>query len=96
MNEKEVKEIVEKIKHPEIDASLVELGMIENIKLEGNKVSLTMVFPFPGVPIKYMLMESVRQPLEKTGLNVEITERTMTQEELNEFFKMEQEKWKGM
>jgi len=96
MNEEEVKEIIGKVMHPEVDASLVELGMVENVEVKGNKVSLTMVFPFSGVPIKYMLMESVKEPLEKLGLEVEIKERTMSQEELQNFFKMEQEKWKGM
>jgi len=96
MNEEEVKKIIGKVRHPEIDASLVELGMVENVEVKGNKVSLTMVFPFPGVPIKYMLIESVKEPLEKLGLEVEIKERTMSEEELQNFFKMEQEKWKGM
>ena len=96
MNEEEVKEIIGKVMHPEIDASLMELGMIKDIKLEGNRVSLTMVFPFPGVPIRDMLMESVKKPLEELGLQVEINETVMTQEELQNFFKMEQEKWKGM
>ncbi len=96
MDEKEVMEIIGQVMHPEIDASLMELGMIKDIKLEGNKVSLTMVFPFPGVPIREMLMESVRKPLEEQGLQVEINEAVMNQEELQNFFKMEQEKWKGM
>ncbi len=95
MNEEEVKEIVGKVMHPEVNASLVELGMIENIKMKGNKVSLTMVFPFAGVPIKYMLMESIKEPLEQQGLEVEINERTMNEDELQKFLKMEQEKWKG-
>lgn len=96
MNEEEVKEIVGKVMHPEIDASLVELGMVENVEVKENKVSLTMVFPFAGVPIKHMLMESIREPLEQQGLEVEMSERTMSQDELQKFFKMEQEKWKGM
>jgi len=96
MNEEEVKEIIGQVMHPEIDASLMELGMIKDIKLEGNKVSLTMVFPFPGVPIRDMLIESVKKPLEELGLQVEINEAVMNQEELQNFFKMEQEKWKGM
>ena len=96
MDEKEVMEIIGQVMHPEIDASLMELGMIKDIKLEGNKVSLTMVCPFPGVPIREMLMESVRKPLEEQGLQVEINEAVMNQEELQNFFKMEQEKWKGM
>ena len=42
------------------------------------------------------LIESIKEPLEKMGMEVEITERTMSQDELQKFFKMEQEKWKGM
>ena len=70
--------------------------MVENVEVKENKVSLAMVFPFAGVPIRYMFMESVKEPLEKLGLEAEITERTMSQDELQKLFKMEQEKWKGM
>ena len=94
MNEEEVKKVIGNVMHPEIDASLVDLGMIKNIKLDGKKVSMIMLFPFPGVPIKDMLMESVRQPLEKLGFEAEIKESVMSQEDLQKFFRMEQEKWK--
>ena len=69
---------------------------MENVEVKENKVSLAMVFPFAGVPIRYMLLGSVKGPLEKLGLEAEITERIMSQDELQNFFKMEQEKWKGM
>ena len=94
MNEKEVIKLLENVMHPEIDASLIELGMIKNVKLEGNKARITMAFPFPGIPIKDMLMNMVKQPLEEKGMEVEIEETIMSQEELQHFFKMEQEKWK--
>ncbi len=94
MNEEEVKKLLEKVMHPEIDASLVELGMIKKVEVEGNKARITMAFPFPGVPIKYMLMEMVKQPLQKAGLEVEVEETVMNEEELQHFFKLEQEKWK--
>ena len=42
MNEEEIKKIIEKVMHPEIDASLMELGMIKDIKIEGNKVRIKM------------------------------------------------------
>lgn len=94
MNEEEIKKIIEKIMHPEIDASLMELGMIKDIKIEGNKVRIKMAFPFPGVPIKYMLIEMVKQPLQEAGFEVEIEETIMNEEELQHFFKLEQEKWR--
>ena len=95
MNEKDVRKILEEVKHPEIDASLIELGMIKDVKVEENKAKITMAFPFPGIPIKDMLVDMVKQPLEKEGMKVEINERIMNENELQKFFKMEQEKWKG-
>jgi len=95
MDEKDIREVLEKVMHPEIDASLMELGMIKDIVVQGNNVSMTMAFPFPGVPIKDMLMESVEEPLKKLGLNVEIKTAVMNQDELQKFFQMEQEKWKA-
>ena len=53
-----------------------------------------MAFPFPGIPIKDMLMNMVKQPFEKKDIEVEVEETIMSQEELQHFFKMEQEKWK--
>lgn len=94
MNEKEVIKLLENVMHPEIDASLIELGMIKNVKVEGNKARITMAFPFPGIPIKDMLVNMVKQPLEKKDIEVEVEETVMNEEELQKFFKMEQEKWK--
>jgi len=94
MEEKEIMEILDRVKHPEIDASLVELGMIKEAKIEEDKIKITMAFPFPGVPIKYMLMEMVRQALVDTGKEIEINETVMNEEELQRFFKLEQEKWR--
>ena len=94
MDEEGVRKILEGVIHPEINANLLELGIIRDFSVDGNKVVVTMVFPFPGVPIKGMLMDSVRKPLEEDGLVVEIKEDVMNQEELQKFFKLEQEKWK--
>jgi len=94
MNEEEIMKRLEEVMHPEIDASLVELGMIKNVSIEGNKVKITMAFPFPGVPIKYMLMEMVKQALQDLKMEIEFEEAVMNEEELQHFFKLEQEKWK--
>ncbi len=88
------KKIIEGIKHPEIDASLVELGMIKDIKVESKKVSLKVLFPFPFVPIKDMIIQSIRKPLENEGFEVDIEEGVMTDEERERFFKLEREKWR--
>ena len=95
IKKEEVQKILAAVMHPTIGASLVELGMLRDVKLEGDKVTVTMVLPFPGVPIKEMLATNVRKPLEKEGLKVEIKEAVMNQGELERFLKMEQEKWQG-
>ena len=94
MDEKEIMNKLKQVMHPEIDASLVELGMIKEARIEDDKIKVTMAFPFPGVPIKYMLMEMVRQALNEFGKEIEIEETVMNEEELQHFFKLEQEKWK--
>ena len=90
-----IKKILKNIKHPEINASLIELGMIKDVEFKDGIVVVTMLFPFPGVPIRNMLIEAVKEPIEKEGLKVEIKEGVMNEKELQKFFKMEQEKWKG-
>ncbi len=94
MKKEEVMNILNKVMHPEINASLVELGMIKEVDVKENKVTITMAFPFPGVPIREMLIESVKKPLEDAGLDVEVKDTVMDRDELEKFFKLEQEKWK--
>lgn len=96
MSAEEIREVLKKVIHPEIDASLVELGMIKDVTVKGNKATVGMAFPFPGVPIKHMLVDSVREPLEKLGFQVEIKQSIMNQEELQKFLKMERDSWKGL
>jgi len=95
LSEKEALQVIGQVKHPAIDHTLVDLGMIRDIVVEGQSVTLTFVFPFAGIPIKEMLIDSVRQPLEKMGAEVDVSEVVMDQEELQKFLAMEKEGWKG-
>lgn len=83
------------VKHPAIDLSLLELGMLRNIVIDGNKISVEFVFPFPNIPIKEVLFASVREPLEAMGLTVSFTESLMTQDEVQRFLALETENWKN-
>lgn len=87
--------VVESVKHPAIDLSLVELGMIRNINVENDTVTMEFVFPFPNIPIKEMLFASVRTPLENMGFSVSFTEALMTQDEVQRFLSLETANWKG-
>lgn len=94
-SEKDLLQVVERVKHPAIDYTLIELGMIRDVSVEGRKVTLTFVLPFAGVPIKSMLIDSVRGPLEKLGAELEVSEAVMNPDELRKFQEMEHKGWKG-
>jgi len=95
ISKEDVQNALAKVRHPEIDRTLLDLGMIKEISVEENKVTIIMAFPFPNVPIADYLISSVKDPIEKLGAEVDVKTTVMSQEELERFFAMEQEYWKG-
>ena len=83
------------MKHSAIDRTLVDLGILKDITVKGNKVAITMAFPFAGIPIKEQLIASVREPIEKLGAEVEVEVTVMSEEERRTFLAMEEESWRG-
>ncbi len=94
ITEEAVRNALTQVKHPAIDRTLMELGILKDIAVEDGKVTITLAFPFPGIPIADLLVNSVREPVEKLGANVEVKTTVMTAEELQAFLAMEQEAWK--
>ena len=95
ISEQDVRTVLAWVKHPMIDRTLLDLGVIKDISVENNKVKITLAFPFPNIPIKEQLIDSVREPITKLGAEVEVKLIVMNQEELQKFLAMEQEAWKG-
>lgn len=87
--------VVAKVRHPEINRTLVELGMIRDITIKDNKVILTMALPFLGIPIKDYLVHSVEKVVTKLSTEIEIKLTEMNQEERAKFMAMAQENWIG-
>ena len=98
ISEEDVHRAIGQVMHPEISRSLVELGMVKDIALKDDEVSLTLVLPFLGIPasIKDYLVNSLRQAVMKLGAKVEIGIAEMNQQERQVFLAMEQEGWKGL
>jgi metal-sulfur cluster biosynthetic enzyme len=98
VKEEDVRKAIGQVMHPEISHTLVELGMVKDIALKGDEVTLTLVLPLLGIPvsIKDYLESSLRQAVIKLGLKAEIRIAEMNQEERLAFFAMEQEGWKGL
>ena len=93
ISEEKVRNAVAQVRHPAVDRTLMELGILKDITVEGDKVIITLAFPFPGIPIRELLVESVRKPVEEMGAKVEVKTTVMTAEELQAFLAMEQEAW---
>jgi len=49
---KDIENALLKIIHPEINYSLVKLGMIKDIKLNNNLIPVILALPFLKIPIK--------------------------------------------
>ena len=92
----EVTQALSKVMHPSIDRSLIDLGMAKDIALAGKTASLTLLTPFPGIPILSLLKELLTESLRPLSIDLEIVVGQMNQEELQDFLAMEKEAWKGL
>jgi ATP-binding protein involved in chromosome partitioning len=95
ISEESIRNMLEKVKHPAIDRSLLDLGIIKKIAIEDGKVAITMALPFPNIPIIDQLISSIREPIDKLGIKIEVKQTIMNQDELQKFLTIEQEGWKG-
>ena len=97
ISEEDVHQAIKQVMHPEINRTLVELGMVKDIALKDDKVTLTLVLPFLAIPvsIKDYLVNSLHQAVTRLGMKIEVTVAEMNQEERLAFLAMEQENWKG-
>ena len=90
-------EAIESVKHPAINTSLTNLGILEDIDIDEHKVKATLVWPFDMVPphIKQIIINSIKESLKPFNLDFEFNERIMNEEERNKFLELEKKYWKG-
>lgn len=98
-SEPEIRQALAEVRHPEIAGTLVALGMLKDIIVEGKKVTLTLALPLMEIPtqVKDYLINSVRQALANldVSLEVDVNLAEMNPEERTKFFAMAQEGWLG-
>lgn len=94
--EQETLKVISDVRHPAIDHSLLDLGIIKDIEIEDNTVSLKFVFPIPNIPIVDALFDSIKIPLNNIGYTLFSDVILMTEEERAKFMQMEAEAWKGL
>ena len=97
-SQQDIEQAISKVMHPEIKYSLVDLGMLRDVvcECEERKVSLTLKLPFLQVPVKELLVQSIKQALSglDESIHVQIDMEQMSQEERENFAKMAKEGWK--
>jgi metal-sulfur cluster biosynthetic enzyme len=95
ISEEVLHQAIAQLMHPAINHTLVELGMVKDMALRDNEVTLTLALPFLTIPasIKDYLVNSLRQAVMQLGAEVDIRVAEMTQEERRAFLAMEQEGW---
>ncbi len=96
MTKEEAIEAIREVRHPAIDHTLLDLGIIKNVSTDGDTVYITFAFPFPNIPIVDTLIRRVSGPLEALGARAVFDMVLMTEEEKARFLRMEQEAWTGM
>jgi ATP-binding protein involved in chromosome partitioning len=98
-SEQEIRQALAEVRHPEIANTLADLGMLKDVVVEGNKVSLTLLLPVMGIPIqiKDYLVHSIYEALARLDASpeVELNLAEMNDEERAKFSKMAQEAWIG-
>ena len=78
----EIKDILKKAMHPELNKSLVDLAMIRDVTIKDNKATVTLVVPFLHVPIKDDLIKIVQDTIQKEkNMEVEVIIKEMNEDE---------------
>jgi metal-sulfur cluster biosynthetic enzyme len=64
VTKEQVMEALKEVIDPEIGVSLVEMNLIKDVLIEGNKVKVKMTLTIPGCPLANMIVDSVKRKVE--------------------------------
>ena len=92
-----VEKALKKIEHPEVTSTLFDLGMIKDIGIKEDKVTLILKVPMVDIPIKDYLINDIKYAVKKESDNVEveINIEEMSPDERAKFMRMVQDAWRG-
>ncbi|GAB7387254.1 P-loop NTPase [Bacillaceae bacterium] len=82
INQSDVLAALKRVEDPELHRSVVDLNMVRDIQIDGNKVSLEIVLTISGCPLRAKIEEDVVRALKALGAQeVNVRFGTMTEEE---------------
>jgi metal-sulfur cluster biosynthetic enzyme len=94
--QQDIIDAISEVKHPAIANSLINLGIVKDVKLIDNVANVVFAFPFPEIPIGEQLIYSIYEPIKALGVDFNYDVVTMTEEEKAKFMQLEAEGWVGM
>jgi len=86
-----IRDLLDEVKHPEINNSLVELQMVGDIKEEDDKIIIELKLPVPEIPIKQMLIDLIKNKLKDKVVDIKTS--VMNPEERDKFFELSRQNW---
>jgi metal-sulfur cluster biosynthetic enzyme len=93
-----VEDAIADVTHPEIDATLVELGMIDDVRADDGTAEIDVAIPMLGIPaaIKQLLAQRLTAAVEPTGIDLDVDFVVMDEQTKQRFFELEQQNWSGL
>jgi len=61
IDEKQIREALQTVLHPKLKKSLIDIGMIRNISIKGDVVTLTLALKSDRSPLKKVLIGEIEQ-----------------------------------
>ena len=83
-----LKEILEEMKHPFINYSLIDLGILKNVEAAGDKILVNIAWPSADSAIKPFIISLVSGSLKKLNRKIEINESLMNEEDRKFYMKL--------
>ena len=82
MKQNEIMKMLYDVQHPaKGDRNIVELGMVDKVECDGNKVTVTLAFPRHRDPLAEYLIGSTRAAIIRHAPESEVEVRTIIREE---------------
>ena len=97
MTRKDVWERLKTVEHPEIAASLIDLGMILDVTVDGNTAKLALAFPMNNIPqaVVDAVVNSISEAVKDLGLEIKTELFEMSPEARENFLAQARANWKG-
>lgn len=91
LNENQVREALQTVLHPKLQKSVVDIGMVRNIAIQGGMVSVALALKSERSPLKYVLIDQIKKAVEVLPevVSVQVDVVTLSREESERMFPRE-------